>query len=388
MQHKTKKKAAPGFYDTSDEQARITTAPVGQSLRRLENKRKPDDEEAERRKRQRKGKDEAPHQTKFVPAREAQIQKLKEAESIGRRRKLELPAAQVGEAELEDIVKIGQAGEHAKLLVAGGGDASGRLLSDYECLERAKMTRTPRTAPQREFPPLSLRLTNWNSDLISEDNVMAEARNLRNMVTAQTPLLGEENTPLHPTGASGTGFESATPRHQVSFTPNPLATPYRAAVPSNVGATPRESGQVGAMPLRTPMRDSLSIDPDDKFSVAQTPRESRMRESASKRALWARFMSLPKLFGTLQYSVVYNNSHLPSPPPPSKPPRCLPSNHLSMSLPLLVFPGNPVSLRFKASCRSLSAVPVPREPFFRRSKSEPESHIQQEPATIVYATVF
>lgn len=158
------KKAAPGFYDTSEEQARVTTAPVGQSLRRLENKRKPDDEEAERRKRQRKGKDDAPHQTKFVPAREAQIQKLKEAESIGRRRKLELPTAQVGEAELEDIVKIGQAGENAKSLVAGGVDASGRLLSDYEGLERAKMTRTPRTAPQRELTPLPPRFNQSNLD--------------------------------------------------------------------------------------------------------------------------------------------------------------------------------------------------------------------------------
>jgi len=123
---------------------------------------------------------------------------------------------------------------------------------------------------------------------------MAEARNLRNMVIAQTPLLGDENTPLHPTGASGTGFESATPQHQVSFTPNPLATPYRGADPSNVGATPREPGQVGATPLRTPMRDNLSINPDDEFSVVQTPRENRMRESASKRALQAGFMNLPK----------------------------------------------------------------------------------------------
>lgn len=123
---------------------------------------------------------------------------------------------------------------------------------------------------------------------------MTEARNLRNMVTAQTPLLGDENTPLHPTGAPGTGFESATPRHQVSFTPNPLATPYRATDPSNVGATPREPGQVGATPLRTPMRDNLSINPDDEFSVVQTPRENRMRESASKRALRTGFMNLPK----------------------------------------------------------------------------------------------
>src|SRR6202034_4517188 len=100
------KRAAPGFYDTSEEQARITSAPVGQTLRRLENKRKPEEDEAERKKRQRKaasakeGKEGSGHQTKFVAARDAQIQKLKEAESIGRRRKLVLPGAQVGEAEL------------------------------------------------------------------------------------------------------------------------------------------------------------------------------------------------------------------------------------------------------------------------------------------------
>jgi pre-mRNA-splicing factor CDC5/CEF1 len=128
---------------------------VGQTLRRLENKRKPEEEEAERKKRQRKngkeGEATPAHQTKFVAARDAQIQKLKEAESIGRRRKLVLPTAQVGEVELEDIVKIGQAGENAKALVYGGSDASGRLLSDYEGLETARMARTPRTAPQRKY---------------------------------------------------------------------------------------------------------------------------------------------------------------------------------------------------------------------------------------------
>lgn len=130
----------------------MAAAPVGQTLRRLENKRKPEEEEAERKKRQRKnesGKGEPQHQTKFIAARDAQIQKLKEAESIVRREKLVLPTAQVGEAELEDIVKIGQAGESAKALVGGGSDASGRLLSDYEGLEAARMARTPRTAPQR-----------------------------------------------------------------------------------------------------------------------------------------------------------------------------------------------------------------------------------------------
>ncbi|KAJ6455856.1 pre-mRNA splicing factor component-domain-containing protein [Mycena sanguinolenta] len=291
MRHKTKrkgmdynadipfeKKAPAGFYDTSDEQARVASAPVGQTLRRLENKRKPaEEEEAERKKRQKreaekKGGENSGHQTKFIAARDAQIQKLKEAESIGRRRKLMLPNAQVGEAELEDIVKIGQAGESAKALVEGGSDASGKLLSDYEGLENARMARTPRTAPQH-------------------DNVMAEARNLRNMSMAQTPLLGDENTPLHVGPGGGTGFEGATPRHQVAFTPNPLATPLRAAGMDG-SATPRVGG-VSATPLRTPMRDNLSINPEGFTPVGDTPREQRLRANSAKRALRAGFMNLP-----------------------------------------------------------------------------------------------
>ncbi|KAG6889785.1 hypothetical protein C0992_004203 [Termitomyces sp. T32_za158] len=281
MRHKTKrkgmdyntdipfeKKPAPGFYDTSEEQARVAAAPVGQTLRRLENKRKPEEEEAERKKRQRKaaaGKESegSGHQTKFIAARDAQIQKLKEAESIGRRRKLVLPAAQVGEAELEDIVKIGQAGENAKALVDGGSDASGKLLSAYEGIENVGMTRTPRTAPQ-------------------QDTVLMEARNLRNMTMQQTPLLGDENTPLHVGPGGGTGFEGATPMHSVAFTPNPLATP-------------RENGSsVSATPLRTPMRDNLSINPEGFSSVDATPRDERLRMNSAKRALKAGFLSLPK----------------------------------------------------------------------------------------------
>lgn len=109
-----------------------------------------------------------------------------------------------------------------------------------------------------------------------------EARNLRNMTIAQTPLLGEENTPIHVSENGGTGFEGATPRHQVAFTPNPLATP-------------RTTDGTSATPLRTPMRDSLSINPEDRSSfVGETPREMRMRADATKRSLQASFKSLPK----------------------------------------------------------------------------------------------
>lgn len=121
----------------------------------MENKRKPgEEEEAERKKRQKNNKDENVHQTKFVAARDAQIQKLKEAEQIGKRRKLVLPDAQVGEAELEEIVKIGQTGQSARALVGDGPEASEGLLGEYEGLEKARMARTPRTVPQREYASL------------------------------------------------------------------------------------------------------------------------------------------------------------------------------------------------------------------------------------------
>lgn len=119
---------------------------------------------------------------------------------------------------------------------------------------------------------------------------MAEARNLRNMSMVQTPLLGDENTPLHVAPGGGTGFEGATPRHQVAFTPNPLATPLRTDGLDG-SATPRTG--VSATPLRTPMRDNLSINPEG-FSVGDTPREQRLRNNSAKRALQAGFKSLPK----------------------------------------------------------------------------------------------
>lgn len=114
---------------------------------------------------------------------------------------------------------------------------------------------------------------------------MAEARNLRNMTVAQTPLLGEENTPLHADPVGATGFGGATPRHQTAFTPNPLATPQRMGLDG--GATPRDG--VSATPLRTPMRDNLSINPEG-FG-GQTPNDGRR---SIKNTLRAGFANLPK----------------------------------------------------------------------------------------------
>ncbi|WWC85947.1 pre-mRNA-splicing factor CEF1 [Kwoniella dendrophila CBS 6074] len=267
------KQPAPGFYDVAEENAKVYAAPVGQSLRALEGKRKQELEEAEEKKKKSKGNDGKSNQTaQFVQAREAQIKKLKEQEQIIRRRKLNLPTPQVGEQELEDIVKIGQAGELARELVGGegsGSKATEGLIGEYEGLGQARMARTPRTGPQ-------------------QDNVMAEARNLRNMINAQTPLLGDQNTPFHGGDAGGTGFEGATPRRGAAPTPNPLATPARGGVLS----TPRTAGGVGATPARTP-RDNLSINDGESF-YGETPRDEKRRIADARRALKAGFAALPK----------------------------------------------------------------------------------------------
>ncbi|PVF95849.1 hypothetical protein CPB86DRAFT_558229 [Serendipita vermifera] len=261
-------KPALGFYDTSEEQAKATSAPVGQTLRRLENKRKPEDEEAERKKKQKRNEDakKSGHETKFLPARDAQIQKLKEAEQISRRRKLVLPQAQVGEKELEEIVKIGLGGKEARAMVEEGGvgDMTSSLLGEHDGLKDARMARTPRTGPQ-------------------EDMVMAEARNLRTLVAAQTPLLGEENTPLHL--PEGTGFQGVTPRAQTAFTPNPLATPRANGGDSNA-AQPTPFRLPDALGINTPMTVGPSFD--------QTPmRSAKSAGRAEKQALSNAFESLP-----------------------------------------------------------------------------------------------
>ena len=124
---------------------------------------------------------------------------------------------------------------------------------------------------------------------------MMEARNLRNMTIAQTPLLGDENTPIHVGPGGGTGFEGATPRHQVAFTPNPLATPLRDNADSSA-FTPRTVSGSGALstPLRTPLRDNLSINPGEYSISGDTPRDQRLRITSAKRVLKAGFLSLPK----------------------------------------------------------------------------------------------
>lgn len=113
---------------------------------------------------------------------------------------------------------------------------------------------------------------------------MAEARNLRSLVATQTPLLGEENTPLH--GPEGTGFQGVTPRTQNAFTPNPLATPRANGADASAQPTPFRLPAHDALGINTPLTSGAAFD--------QTPiRGGRSAAQAEKRALSAAFQSLP-----------------------------------------------------------------------------------------------
>lgn len=266
------KKAVPGFYDTSEEQVRNELQREGFDPRKqqLASKRKGDEDEDGDRKRRKNEKDGLSESQKAA-IKAGQMQKIREAEQSSKRRALNLPAPQISESELEEIVKMGKMGEAANTLAReSDNDATRGLVNSYSTLNTNAPIRTPK-APEQE------------------DHIANEIRNIRALNNTQSALLGGENTPLHE-GAASTGFDGIAPRKQAMSTPNPLATPLRADA-DGTGATPRRPGQT---PMRTP-RDNFALNQDDSSAlVGATPRDIRMRENAIRGQLRSGLASLPK----------------------------------------------------------------------------------------------
>jgi pre-mRNA-splicing factor CDC5/CEF1 len=253
------KPATSGFYDTQEEQAknereREMFDPRKQQLAR---KRQGDPEVGPDQKKQKhdKGGQSA---AMAAAAKAGQMQALREREQQSKRRALNLPAPQVSESELEEIVKMGMAGDRAAKAAGAGDDGTPGLVNtgNYTNLVAATPIRTPR-AP------------------VQEDHIANTIRDIRALTDTQSSLLGGENTPLHQDAAS-TGFDGIAPRRQNMVTPNPMATPFRQGRPSGL-LTP----VVGATPLRTP-RDNFAI------NASSDP------EAVRRSALRAKLSSLPK----------------------------------------------------------------------------------------------
>ncbi|KAF4631912.1 hypothetical protein G7Y89_g6217 [Cudoniella acicularis] len=268
------KKAAPGFFDTEEEatQNEREREAFDPRKQQLANKRKGDQEEDPDRKR-RKGEKEAPSASYTAAMKAGQMQKIREAEQSSKRRALVLPAPQVGEGELEEIVKMGMIGEKANIVARSSeNDATRGLVNTYSTINSGAPIRTPRAPAQ-------------------EDHIANEIRNIRALTETQSSLLGGENTPLHE-GVGSTGFDSATPRRQQMETPNPMATPFRQ---NGIGQTPmRPPGLPGATPMRTP-RDTFALNADGEMQlVGATPKDLKLAEMAMKHRLKQGLASLPK----------------------------------------------------------------------------------------------
>ncbi|KAF8850929.1 hypothetical protein BDZ45DRAFT_632391 [Acephala macrosclerotiorum] len=266
------KAPAPGFYETADEA--VTNEKEREAFdprkQQLANKRKGDQDEDPDRKR-RKGEKEAPSASYQAAMKAGQMQKIREAEQSSKRRSLILPAPQVGEGELEEIVKMGMIGERANMMARSSeNDATRGLVNTYSTINSGAPIRTPRAPAQ-------------------EDHIANEIRNIRALTETQSSLLGGENTPLYE-GAGSTGFDGVTPRRQQLETPNPMATPFRQA--NGIGQTPM--GPPGATPMRTP-RDTFALNADSEMSlVGGTPRDVKLQQMSMKHKLKQGLASLPK----------------------------------------------------------------------------------------------
>ena len=264
---------APGFYDTQEEMAsnEHSREMFDPRKQQLANKRKGDGQEEGQEPKRRKNEKDSGAAAYAAAAKAGQLQRIREAEQSSKRRGLTLPAPQVSESELEDIVKMGMTGDRASALAGiSENDATRGLVGNYSNMVGATPIRTPR-APQEE------------------DRIANELRNARARTETQSALLGGEATPIHE-GLNTTGYEGVAPSKQALATPNPLATPMRQG--NMTGATLRGPG---ATPMRTP-RDNFRLNPEDGSMqlVGQTPRDIRLQEQATRNSRRGKLSSLPK----------------------------------------------------------------------------------------------
>lgn len=244
-----KKDVPAGLHDIADEQF---VAPE-HDFRKLRQQQLDGELRAEKEEKERK-KDKA----KLAKRKEAGMpaEMMKPIDSNTKRPKLVLPAPQISDAELEQVVKLGKASEVAKEVVE-----ENELLGDYSVTSNAAIhsIRTPKSA------------------VLSRDNILMEAQNLIALQHVDTPLKGGINTPLHE--VAGFGSSVMTPggsvRAVVSATPNALiSTPFRTPSQQETAGMKTPGQEVALMsasstPCSTPgsaVRDKLTINPESALS--------------------------------------------------------------------------------------------------------------------------
>ncbi|KAG8369461.1 hypothetical protein BUALT_Bualt14G0016100 [Buddleja alternifolia] len=266
------KQPPPGFYDVADEDRPAELVNFPTTIEELEGERRADKEARLRKQDIARNKIT---QRQDAPSAVLQANKLNDPEAVRRRSKLNLPAPQIPDHELEAIAKIGIASDLVGSEELTEGNAATRaLLASYAQTPRQGMTpmRTPQRTPAGK-----------------QDAIMMEAENQRRLTQSQTPLFGGENPMLHPSDFSG-----VTPKKKDIETPNPLLTP--SATPGGAGVTPRismtpsrDGYSVGMTPKGTPMRDELRINEDMDMLDS-----GKLRQSDSRKELISGLKNLPQ----------------------------------------------------------------------------------------------
>ncbi|KAK9455344.1 pre-mRNA splicing factor component-domain-containing protein [Dipodascopsis uninucleata] len=204
-------KPASGFYDTTEELQSNDAEKLSfdARTRQFGVKRKDvGDKEATGKKHPKDDSKDSDAAERASIVRAERLQQLQKEEQISKRRKLSLPAPQVKEQELEDIIKAGKKdSEISELYEEGGQELVDSLLGNRMLPPSRMPMRTP-MVPH------------------SDDKIHQASLELRALTNTSSSLLGGENTPLH---RGGTGFDTSLPQKTVVQTPNPLATPYRRA---------------------------------------------------------------------------------------------------------------------------------------------------------------
>ncbi|XP_006625730.1 cell division cycle 5-like protein [Lepisosteus oculatus] len=267
------KKPAPGFFDTSMENYEA----LEPDFKRLRQQHLDGDLRFEKEDRERKKDRQKIKKKKESDLPSAILQTSGVSEFTKKRSKLVLPAPQISDSELEEVVKLGQASEIARQTAEESGitnSASSALLSEYNVTNNAMALRTPKTPA-------------------AQDRILQEAQNLMALTNVDTPLKGGLNTPLHESDFSG-----VTPQRQVVQTPNTvLATPFRTPSHGSEGLTPRggltPKASVGVTPGRTPLRDKLNINAEDGMVDFNDPSYAKHLERESREQLKMGLMSLP-----------------------------------------------------------------------------------------------
>ncbi|KAK2585338.1 hypothetical protein KPH14_010019 [Odynerus spinipes] len=255
------KRPAPGFYDTSKEH--IDPLAIDFSKMRqqqLDGDHRQEREEIERRKDKQKLKQRKEND---IP-----VGMLNNEEPIKKRSKLVLPEPQISDQELQQVVKLGRASEVAREVATESGiTLSDSLLADYSLPTNVAVT--PRTPA-------------------AQDRILQEAQNVMALTHVDTPLKGGLNTPLN-----NSDFSGVVPVANAVATPNTiLATPFRSqrsdGTPLNSFNTPVSTRTQNGV-LATPVRDKLSINPDEGVAGSETP----LVQKQAKEQLRAGLIALP-----------------------------------------------------------------------------------------------